>query len=269
MMMEIDRLKNNYSRIETVLFVDDLFAVNKNWLKEFSREYGKRFHIPFWCNARADFIDEERVNYLKAGGCEQIMMGIESGNDYIRKEIMKRNITREKIKDSFAMVKRAGIRVWAFNMIGLPGETKDTIKETISLNREVKPDSIFCSIFHPYPGTELYELCKKQGWISERKLISYLEPVSILDLPTITQHEISYYYEIFKGLVFYPKLEGIIRFLAGCRLSPHKSLYSVIRSFDWAITRTVSKMFPKMVKNCIKSIVKLFRSMMAENNKKL
>jgi radical SAM superfamily enzyme YgiQ (UPF0313 family) len=178
---------------------------------------------------------------------------------------MKRNISREKIKGAFNMVKKAGLKVWAFNMIGLPGETPETIKETIELNREIKPDSIFCSIFYPFRATELYDLCKKEGWISDRKLESFFEPVSVLDLPTITAKDITYYYEIFKGLALYPKLEGIIRCLARLKIGPRKSLYSLIRDLDWIITRTVSRLFPKKVKDSIKSLVKSFRNLTAKD----
>jgi len=265
-LMEIDRVRDNYRHIDTILFADDIFAVNKPWLKEFSMEYGKRLGIPFWCNMRADLIDEERIQYLKSAGCEQINIGIESGNDYIRKEIMKRDISREKIREAFNIVKKAGIRTWAFNMIGLPGETIDTIKETINLNREIRPDSIFCSIFHPYPGTALYDLCKKEGWISNRKVTSYFDSISILDLPTISQKDISYYYEIFKGLVFYPKLEGIIKWLAGIKIRPRKSLYAIIRDVDWLITRFISRTFSKKVKDDIKFLVKRFRNIMVNKD---
>ncbi len=90
-------------------------------------------------------------------------MGIESGNQHIRKTVMKRNTTDETIIDRYQLVKKYGIRVAAYNIIGLPGETRKEIFDTIEMNREVNPDSFSVTMLEPYRGTHIRSLCEEEG----------------------------------------------------------------------------------------------------------
>jgi radical SAM superfamily enzyme YgiQ (UPF0313 family) len=90
-------------------------------------------------------------------------MGIECGNEFIRKNVLNRHMTNETIRSKFSMVKSYGIRVSAYNMIGLPLESRDSIFDTIELNRDVKADSFSVTLLEPYRGTPVRELCEKEG----------------------------------------------------------------------------------------------------------
>jgi len=199
---EIQKVVRTYRNVRLIGFHDDIFGLDRDWLESFSDAYPRGVGLPFWCNGRVDLMDEERVNLLKKAGCLRVHLGVEAGNDEIRKKVLKRNIEKDTIREAFARLKRAGIRAAAFNMIGLPFETVETIEETIALNREIKPDWVFHSVFHPYPGTELYELCQAKGWISGHWAESFYDPETPLDQPSISRESVAKYYREFVRRVY-------------------------------------------------------------------
>ena len=199
---EIQQVARIYRNVRLIGFHDDIFGLDQDWLKLFSDSYPRLLALPFWCNGRVDLMDEKRVDLLKKAGCFRVHLGVEAGNDEIRKKILKRNIDKDTIKEAFTRLTRAGIRTAAFNMIGLPFETEETIEETIALNREIKPDWVFHSVFHPYPGTELYDLCRAKGWISDRGAESFYDPETPLDQPSISREIVAKYYKEFVRRVY-------------------------------------------------------------------
>jgi anaerobic magnesium-protoporphyrin IX monomethyl ester cyclase len=200
-------------KTERILLHDDTFTLRKEWLNEFCSEYSKEIKMPFVANGRVETITEEIVKMLKKAGCMELKIGVEVGNDYIRTKVLKRNMSKEQIIDAFRLCDKYGIKTSSFNMIGIPFETEKNIKETIALNRKIKPYIMGVSVFRPYPGTELYDICKKNKWMSNRKINSYFEDVSILNLPTISPKKISYYHKIFKLEVYYPAAAFFVKIL--------------------------------------------------------
>jgi len=79
-------------------------------------------------------------------------------------------------------------------MVGLPYETPEMVEDTLKLNVLINPDNIQVSIFYPYPGTQLYERCKENGWITYSRKLSYFEEGTTLNLPTFTNEQITFYY---------------------------------------------------------------------------
>jgi radical SAM superfamily enzyme YgiQ (UPF0313 family) len=90
-------------------------------------------------------------------------MGIEAGDPYIRNEILRRNHSDEEIIHAFQLVRKYGMQTLSYSIVGIPYETYESILKTIELNRKCKPDFIAVSILHAYEGTEIHELCKKNG----------------------------------------------------------------------------------------------------------
>lgn len=256
---ELGEITARYNHIETVLFHDDTFTLDRLWLREFSLRYRERFKIPFWCNTRVDAIDKEKLGWLKEAGCLQIHLGIETGNDFISRSILNRNLGRTQIMASCRQAKEMGFKLAVFNMVGLPYETVASIKETIQINREIGPDSIFCSIFYPYPGTVLYDLCQKKGWLSPRQVSSFFESVSVLDQPSIRPEEVAYYHEIFKGLVLYPKFGPAIQAMARLKIWRGHSLYGLFQKLVWFLTVTISSNLSPAVKSFIKGHIRKVR----------
>jgi len=198
---EIGFLASHYA-IKTLNFQDDVFTLNRDWTLQFCQAYRQQFSFPFWINTRVERInDEEMVAALARAGCRGVRIGIESGNERLRAEILKRRMSNDEIRQAFALANKHGLNVYTCNMLGVPGETASMIEETIALNRELEPADLQFSVFYPYPMTELYDLCAREGYLSAgESLPSYYERKSILHLPTLTSEELEREYDRFQEL---------------------------------------------------------------------
>ncbi len=177
---EIDYLLKRYG-IKKLYFSDETFTMNKKRVLEFCKEYKKRFNLPFMCQTRIDTLDEEIISALKDAGCFHISLAIESGNEDVRINLLKKPIKNEQIINAFRLAKKYDLRTQSFNMVGLPGEKLEYIFETIEINKKLQPDRILCSIFMPFKGTELGEWCfeKKLVIFDPKKNSNYYNVISI------------------------------------------------------------------------------------------
>jgi anaerobic magnesium-protoporphyrin IX monomethyl ester cyclase len=154
-------------KVNEIEFYDDTFTLDMKRLREFCRRYPNEIKLPFYLNVRVNAATKEMFEMLKRAGCTRVNIGLESGDPVIRNQILKRNMTDQQIIDTFRWAKEAGLETYAFNMIGIPYETAESIEKTLELNRKIQPDRIGVSIFNAYKGTELYKLCKDNGWLTE------------------------------------------------------------------------------------------------------
>ncbi len=184
---------SEYKRILCIEFDDDLFTLDKNWLREFCKVYGDKIGIPFTCYMRVEGIDREFLKILKNAGGVGVCVGVESGNEWLRKNILSRNMSNQTIINAFKLLDEFEIDVLSLNMIGLPFENKKMIEETIELNKRLKPTRLFATPFQPYPGTKLREICIKEGWLSEDNIQFANRNESILNFPEIKKEEIAFY----------------------------------------------------------------------------
>ena len=162
----IIRMKDRFKNITCFSFVDDDFLIDRNSL-EFIKRYKKEVGLPFVINTTVQSIDEEKLEALKSGGCDLLRIGIESGNENIRKEVLNRNVGNEAIIRKIRLARSKGLRVLTYNLIGLPNETREIIIETIKINLECGTDLVKMATFYPYEGTKIYSLCKEKGLINE------------------------------------------------------------------------------------------------------
>lgn len=139
-------------------FDDDTFLKNPRWVRTFLTSYRQRVGVPFYCNARPEVVTLELAQLLVGSGCQAIGIGIESGSERIRREILDRQMSNDDIKRAFDSAHKAGLETWSFNMIGLPTETTDDLVQTIELNRMVNTNYLRISVYTPYPGTILGEM---------------------------------------------------------------------------------------------------------------
>src|SRR5690606_9619705 len=95
--------------------------------------------------------------------------GVESGNDYIRNKILKRNMTRETLLDAFRICRKHKIRTHAYNIVGLPHENMKTVLDTVKLNALLAPTDMFFPVFFPYAGSELYDISVRDGFFDPKK----------------------------------------------------------------------------------------------------
>ena len=221
---EIRVLTSRYS-VKTLNFQDDTFTLDREWAVRFCHAYGQEFELPFWINTRVERInDEELVIALAHAGCRGVRIGIESGNEKLRAEILKRHMSNAQIRGAFALARKHGLDIYTCNMLGIPGETAAMIEQTIALNRKLEPADLQFSVFYPYPMTELYDVAVRNGYLVEgESLHSYYERKSILRLPTLSKDELEKGYDHFQDLKAELRLK---------RDSPAKyRVYQVLRFF--------------------------------------
>lgn len=157
----INEIKNVIQKYpaQMVYFQDDTLILNKKWIKEFTDRYKEEINLPIHCHVRANLVDEEIIKSLKRANCTGVHMAIESGNDRIRNEILRRNMSREEILKAANLLKKYKIKLMTQNILGLPtSKLKDDIN-TLKLNIKCQPTYVWCSIFMPYPGTNLSKFC--------------------------------------------------------------------------------------------------------------
>jgi anaerobic magnesium-protoporphyrin IX monomethyl ester cyclase len=142
---------------------DDTFITFKKRLKEIcDRLIELRLDISWTCLGRVDHVTTENLQLMRKAGCWQISFGIESGSKEILALINKR-VTLEQIRRAVVLSKEAGLRPKGFFIIGHPGETKETIKQTVDLALELPLADISVSLMTPFPGTELYRRAAEFG----------------------------------------------------------------------------------------------------------
>lgn len=253
---EIKQVLADYQHIESVCFQDDTFAINRKWLIEFCGRYKEEIGLPFVCNLRTDRTDEEIVTLLANAGCQEVRIGVEQGNEELRRTVMKRKMSNVQIIAAFKLLHKAGIKTFAYNMIGIPGETEQTVQETIALNRTIKPNKMHISIFRPYPGTELYDFCHREGYIRDVSIESYFQPVSTVDLPSMSKKKIEYWYRLFRPAVYFPWFLPLFKILIRIKVGKDKTIYDAMFNFAYALFRFVQRRVPRWLKEPLLRLMK-------------
>jgi anaerobic magnesium-protoporphyrin IX monomethyl ester cyclase len=165
---EMRRLKVE-AQADHIWFGDDIFALNHHWMQKFAAEVTARdARVPFKIQSRADLMSEETVAALKAAGCTEIWMGVESGSQKIL-DAMDKGLKISAVIAARQRLQEAGIRACYFLQFGYPGETWVDLQQTIAFVRSTRPDDIGVSFSYPLPGTVFYErvrteLGAKRNW---------------------------------------------------------------------------------------------------------
>lgn len=164
---ELVEMRDRWRR-RLVSFQDDTLTLNKEWFLEFARHYEEKVRLPYVCHVRADRVDDDIAEALRSSGCVRAVMGLESGSDYLRNEIMGKRVTTRQILDASRRLTERGIELLTQNMFGVPGETPATALETIYLNIRCGASVLILYFFQPYPGTRLAERAREMGlWQGE------------------------------------------------------------------------------------------------------
>jgi radical SAM superfamily enzyme YgiQ (UPF0313 family) len=162
---ELKSIKEKY-KFKSIFFADDIFTLDKNYVNEFSKRYKEEIGIPFEVNSRVEASSYEIFRILKDSGCFKVHIGIESGEEEFRKKVLHRKMSNEQILNAFGSAKKAGLQTKSYNIVGFPYETSKIHEATVEINRKINPDGHVCYIFQPYPGTALYDVCTKEGFIN-------------------------------------------------------------------------------------------------------
>ncbi len=228
-LQEIDALAKSY-QFSLIHFQDDAFTFKKSFILDFCKEYKQAFSFGFTCNSRVESIDDEVCHALKEAGCVSLNLGVEHGSERIRKEILNRHMGDEKIISAFKCAKQHKLKTYSFNMIGVPSETEETIKETIALNQRIQPDFVQVSIFQPYPGTKLRELCLEKRWVNGDESVPFSHKLkSVVSYPQLTSAQIKRSYKFFRYNVY--KKAAFKKAICCLLLDSNYSLFLKLRSF--------------------------------------
>ena len=159
---EVRHVHNKYGT-KLFYFVDDTFTLNKKRTKKICELLIEcDLDISWICDARVDTIDEELLRLMKESGCVRVKIGVESGSERILRMVRKK-ITKKQIRDCVSLVKKVGIDLTIYLMVGFPAETEEEIRETLDFARELDPTYYSLSILAPYPGTEIYDDVIRNG----------------------------------------------------------------------------------------------------------
>jgi len=172
---EVEMTVRNFPQMEHAVFHDDLLPMKKEWFEEFARQYRRRIKKPFEMNCHPNLMDRDIARLAKEGGCSLVRFGLESGSEHIRRTVLDRPVSTKRIIEAFALCDEVGVETLSYNMIGLPFETRPRMLDTVKLNARVKPRVMHVSIFYPYPGTKSYEMCKREGLLTDMQTDSFYE----------------------------------------------------------------------------------------------
>jgi len=210
---EVEMVVRNFPQVEYNVFHDDLLPMKKEWFADFTAEYGGRIGLPFEMNCHPNLMDREIARMAKSAGCSLVRFGIESGNEQIRRKVLDRKVSTERIIDAFACCDEAEIKTLSYNMIGLPFETRPQILDTIKLNARVGPKVAHVSTFYPYPGTKAYDMCEREGLLTDKHTDSYYED-SVLQQEGVSAEQVRALRNRFEFLLrLYSRCYKLPRFL--------------------------------------------------------
>lgn len=193
---EFEYTANELPEVNEIFIEDDTFTINKKRIRGICEEISRRkLEITWSCNARAN-LDYETMKAMKEAGCRLLDVGYESGNDDILKNI-KKGITTNDSRKFTEEAKRAGLKILADFIFGLPGETKETAEETIKFAKEMKPDLVQFAVATPIPGTEFYHWAKENEFLLVDDLEESLDEEGfqkcIVSYPEFTKEDIETY----------------------------------------------------------------------------
>lgn len=168
----VEQLVKRYPQARNLSFNDDLLIADKKWFASFAEAYGEKIHLPYRLNVKPETITPEIVTHLKDSGCYMAMIGLESGNEQLRKKLLNRHYSNKLFYEKCKLIKDAGLRLATFNIVGWPYETKEEMMETLEMNKKIGADAGVCTYFYPFRGTVLYNLCKKEGFLKDENFRS-------------------------------------------------------------------------------------------------
>lgn len=186
---------------------DDIFTLNKKWLLEFSSLYPEKLKAKtFEVNVRVGTVDKDMLKALRSTGCNLIKIGIESGSEALRKQILGRSISQEKIIETANLIKSLGLELHTFNMIGIPNETRRDIWKTIGLNRKINPHKTQLTIYYPYKNTALGDYCYENKIVKKEYADTYFTETIVKTNPLVlTKAEIEHFASFFKFYIYLAK----------------------------------------------------------------
>jgi radical SAM superfamily enzyme YgiQ (UPF0313 family) len=166
---ELKEAKKKYN-MTSIHFWDEIFVSDHDWLKEFLERYRREIALPYACCIHVNFIKEDVVSLLKKSGCWQAFMGVQSLNEDIKKNILHRNETNERVKETIRLFNQYRISIVAENIINLPNEKEDDLVYMMKFYNENRPTRLYVFWLSFYPKTEIVDIAHNMGILDEKAI---------------------------------------------------------------------------------------------------
>jgi radical SAM superfamily enzyme YgiQ (UPF0313 family) len=193
---ELQLLHDRYG-VREIYFKDNLFTFDKRWVRDLCEGLlARKLKLSWSCGTGVKYMSPEILALMKKAGCHTVNVGFESGNQEIL-DRMNKNVTVEQNLKAAEMLHAAGINIFAFFMMGYPGETREQVEDTIRLARKISPFIMMCAMVTPFPGTRLwydlgYDKAEKDDWGARDynwyHRSSSLSPVPAMELERLRAH---------------------------------------------------------------------------------
>jgi len=238
---EILSIKSVFTLLEEVYLEVETLGVDMEWAEELCSELeqiNSRFEvqIAYGANLRvtpnSDY--SELFAAMKRANFGFVNIGLESGSERVRRDILKRNYSNEDIFQAVRQAKDQGLEVGIYNLIGLPGETKKDFRETSRVNRICQPTWFLLSVFFPYPGTALYDTCLERGLLNAPLDTGLERRRPVLDQPGFTRRQVRRRYT-WSHLLFYGghrPIRGTAWLIVMTKLYSNQRLLTYWRAFQ-------------------------------------
>jgi anaerobic magnesium-protoporphyrin IX monomethyl ester cyclase len=239
--------------IHNIHMYADLFTVNRDQVIELcERMIAEDINIKWTCNSRVDYVDEEMLQLMSKAGNWFISWGIESGNEQILKHARK-GAYPDKAERALRWARKAGIKNWGYFIIGLPGETEETIRQTIDFAKKLPLDIALFHVAAPYPGTPFFFEVVKEGWFrpGTRWEQVDMDKGTVLDYPNLSAERLLYWQKrAFREWAFRPGPMFTYLKMLFSDWNTVKSALSVgLQHLSWASTDTGAPIASELATN--------------------
>jgi anaerobic magnesium-protoporphyrin IX monomethyl ester cyclase len=201
---ELEWLRDEYGA-EGIAFQDDTLTFDKRRATEIcDGMIERKINLPWGCGTRADVVTKEVLEKMAKAHCNETMFGIESGCQRMR-AVLKKGVTNEQCWNAIKWAKEAGMFVTVSVILGYPGETKESLQETLDFARKLEPDDVWLCHATPYPGTYLRDLVKSYGWKMSDNWELYNTMNPIFEDPALPAKEIAAMRRTFYNKFYSPR----------------------------------------------------------------
>ncbi len=227
---ELARAREYWPWVKEFFFDDDTFNIQKARTLELC-EAIKPLKLTWSCTSRVT-TDFETLKAMREAGCRLLIVGYESGDQQILKNI-KKGATVERARQFTKDCHRLGLTIHGDFILGLPGETRESIRTTIDFAKELDVETIQVSVAHAYPGTELFDAARKNGWISNERMVDEGgHQLAHLEYPSIARDEVmEAVHRFYDEYYFRPKAIYRILKKAVFNREERKRLYKEAKAF--------------------------------------
>jgi radical SAM superfamily enzyme YgiQ (UPF0313 family) len=176
--------------VNQVTFYDDAFSVDRDRVLQICKElHDRKLDMKWDCGTRVDMVDRELMTTMKKAGCIAVWLGVESGSELILGK-MNKSIKLDQTRRAYKIANEVGLMRIANVVLGFPGETEQTAKETINFVKELNPDDVGFYVATPYPGTPMYEQVIKNGWLRVTDFDKYDTSIPTFETPWLSMDQL-------------------------------------------------------------------------------